>query len=648
MAPGRLQAHQRETLPYPHYGTLNFFDQTASHVLSSIKIYNYRDTAILPQQTGPVIDVLYSAAGNSADEAYYNHGIVGYDFEIGATALQRHGRPAHRLPARSAASAVGGTGNSTPTSSTRATTRAWSSPTATTALLAVRAGLRRTTPPRRSSARDVTADGKTHLHGQVHDQRGGLDLLHDRRLDADHGLDRVEAEPAARAADPLDLAPGKTLKWIAVDFKGNTSGGQVAGARPDRHARHRRRHRPGHAGLTLGAPAPFGAFTPGVAKEYTASTTATVISTAGDATLSVADPSTDHTGHLVNGTLRPAAAAAGPRHHQDRGRHRPPTSRSRHVQAVDHGQRAAAHGHVQQDADVHPEHDDAVANPLRGAGPDRRPEDGSVAGEPASVTLVFRSRCGSTSVRCARREVDLSGPGDKVAVGSGEFFDFQRVFMFRPWKGVLSVALVLAALPASAMAQSPDVTAPTITVVTPPRTRSTRRASRSSPRTPAPTPRSALRRPGRQRRGDQHGHGRQLRVHGRATDSSATARPSTRHYTVVDPTGDVGGDDAADAEPHARHADRVRAVHPGRRQGLHDHVGRHAHVHGRGRDALGRRRERDATGGWSTARSRWRRRCRSAPPAPKGVSAGQAPVGGSAAPTKLLTYDGPLAAEPRR
>ena len=32
-----------------------------------------------------MIDVLYSAAGNSADEAYYSNGIIGYDFEIGAT-----------------------------------------------------------------------------------------------------------------------------------------------------------------------------------------------------------------------------------------------------------------------------------------------------------------------------------------------------------------------------------------------------------------------------------------------------------------------------------------------------------------------------------------------------------------------------------
>ena len=40
-----------------------------------------------------------------------------------------------------------------------------------------------------------------------------------------------------------------------------------------------------------------------MAKEYTASTTANVISTAGDATLSVTDPSTTATGHLVNGAF---------------------------------------------------------------------------------------------------------------------------------------------------------------------------------------------------------------------------------------------------------------------------------------------------------------------------------------------------------
>jgi hypothetical protein len=53
--------------------------------------------------------------------------------------------------------------------------------------------------------------------------------------------------------------------------------------------------------LTLGAPASFGTFVPGVSATYNASTTANVLSTAGDAALSVADPS--GTGRLVNGSF---------------------------------------------------------------------------------------------------------------------------------------------------------------------------------------------------------------------------------------------------------------------------------------------------------------------------------------------------------
>jgi hypothetical protein len=55
---------------------------------------------------------------------------------------------------------------------------------------------------------------------------------------------------------------------------------------------------PATLALTLGAPATFGAFVPGVAQEYTASTSATVLSTAGDATLGVSEP-----GHLINGAF---------------------------------------------------------------------------------------------------------------------------------------------------------------------------------------------------------------------------------------------------------------------------------------------------------------------------------------------------------
>ena len=55
---------------------------------------------------------------------------------------------------------------------------------------------------------------------------------------------------------------------------------------------------PATLSLALGAAPSFGAFTPGVAKEYTAATTATVISTAGDATLTYSDP-----GYLANGAF---------------------------------------------------------------------------------------------------------------------------------------------------------------------------------------------------------------------------------------------------------------------------------------------------------------------------------------------------------
>jgi amidase len=56
---------------------------------------------------------------------------------------------------------------------------------------------------------------------------------------------------------------------------------------------------PATLSLSLGAAASFGAFTPGIAKDYTASTTASVISTAGDAALNVSPAPA----YLANGTF---------------------------------------------------------------------------------------------------------------------------------------------------------------------------------------------------------------------------------------------------------------------------------------------------------------------------------------------------------
>jgi hypothetical protein len=80
--PGAYKLPDRDLLPRSDFGTENFFWDASGHILSSVQAW--RGTAIWPGRTGPVPDVLYSAAGNSADEHWFNRGIIGWDFEVGA------------------------------------------------------------------------------------------------------------------------------------------------------------------------------------------------------------------------------------------------------------------------------------------------------------------------------------------------------------------------------------------------------------------------------------------------------------------------------------------------------------------------------------------------------------------------------------
>jgi hypothetical protein len=64
--------------------------------------------------------------------------------------------------------------------------------------------------------------------------------------------------------------------------------------------------------LTLGDPPAFSPFIPGIGMDYLATSTAVVNSTAGDAALTVADPSAVASGHLLNGDAPlPSALQAG-------------------------------------------------------------------------------------------------------------------------------------------------------------------------------------------------------------------------------------------------------------------------------------------------------------------------------------------------
>ena len=153
----------------------------------------------------------------------------------------------------------------------------------------------------RNTTRDVTIAGSTF--------RGGLALTGNTQVSANERYSRL-----AGAYGPI-LA-GSTIYGLTCadnsaevsDFgapnslRGSQSGGgactgpvsvdsPVGGAVP------------ATLSLSLGTAANFGAFTPGVARDYFAATTANVITTAGNAALSVADPSSTATGRLVNGAF---------------------------------------------------------------------------------------------------------------------------------------------------------------------------------------------------------------------------------------------------------------------------------------------------------------------------------------------------------
>jgi hypothetical protein len=80
-SPGAYDTN-RNTLPRPTAGEEAFYWGASEHILK--KIQDHRGTVIRPTRTGPIPDVLYSAAGNSADYLWYEKGIYTWNFEVGA------------------------------------------------------------------------------------------------------------------------------------------------------------------------------------------------------------------------------------------------------------------------------------------------------------------------------------------------------------------------------------------------------------------------------------------------------------------------------------------------------------------------------------------------------------------------------------
>jgi hypothetical protein len=386
----------RTTAPAPNIGVENYFFQAGEKILKRIK--DQRGTVILPERTGPIADVLYSAAGNAADDQWYRKGIISYSFETGADRIL------------------------SPTTGT-APTQVGFQP----CFGAVGTGGGQGSCPANGS---LVNEGRDEALEFAAGNYGLVESAYDYAMDTTAPSTSLDADNVTQSKDPIPFRfiwndeaavihyttdgstptlssptynnqrarsigeilkitkPGaNTIKWFAVDIKGNQEAVQTKSFLLDQTAptitlniadnavytqgrpvpltfacadeqggsgvascvgstasgsnlptgtpgmqvltitatdnvgnvfvktvNYRvldATNTPGTAtgtvpatlALTLGTPATFGAFTPGVDKDYTASTTANVISTAGDAALSVADPSPTNTGKLMNGTF---------------------------------------------------------------------------------------------------------------------------------------------------------------------------------------------------------------------------------------------------------------------------------------------------------------------------------------------------------
>lgn len=299
--PGAYIADGRITTPRPPLGHESFYWQSANRILSQVRA-TARQTVVTPENVGGSSDVLYSSAGNVREDMYFNYGIFAFGWEVGGSVYN---------PA---------TGN-------------WQGGSFQ--------------PPWVGQPDLVSGHSETmeYSNGIIEMFRIAADFGRDktpatssltpgaRQYDSPTGMKFDTNEPATvyyttdgtrptlqspRYKQTEFREPGETLwvdktttfKWFSVDAAGNV---EPAGYDPNNPATADNYRSttvqigedggvggtvPATLSLVLGTPATFGAFTPGLEKDYTASTTANVISTAGDAALSVSDP-----GHMTNGSF---------------------------------------------------------------------------------------------------------------------------------------------------------------------------------------------------------------------------------------------------------------------------------------------------------------------------------------------------------
>ena len=252
-----------------------------------------RGTVILPQRTGPIADVLYSAAGNSADERYYKRGIIAYSFETGAqriainpttgaiTQIETGFQPCFAGRAPAAAGRRRANARRTRCSSTRATTPAMEFAAGNFGMIqGAYEYAKDTTAPSTSieySAAQTAVDPINFRFNWV-DEPAVIRYTTDGstpqgrlRRPAGRRATTTRARAVRRGADAITRRAYTTSSGSPTDIKGNQSAVQtqrllVAADEEDGTVGGTV---PATLSLSLGTPATFGAFTPGVDEDYT-------------------------------------------------------------------------------------------------------------------------------------------------------------------------------------------------------------------------------------------------------------------------------------------------------------------------------------------------------------------------------------------
>ena len=262
----------RETLPAPNIGIERYFFDVADTILARIK--EHRNTIIEAERTGPIADVLYSRGGQLGRRPVLPQGhhqllvrgrLADLRRQPGDGRDHPHRRRRRRLrglPARR--------------SRPRAATRRSSSPTATSACSRARSQYSRdTTPPadrprlrRRDQAPTAppinfrfTWPGEAAvIHYTTDGSTPTLALADVREPGPAAARPGPEPRPARHPRRQVDRGRHQGQRLARPDAAvPDRAGGQRSGGTV-----------PATLSLTLGTPASFGAFTPGVDRDYTA------------------------------------------------------------------------------------------------------------------------------------------------------------------------------------------------------------------------------------------------------------------------------------------------------------------------------------------------------------------------------------------